>query len=201
MDEQQRELIAVEVFKRTGIALSADDPVFVVADLCKEIIKNDTELYIDKQQAVLKAIREIPGAISDAVEVVAQSVDRAEAVTRELAEAAVEHAKAEATQAITAALAAHLSGANESTAELERRLKSISSSLRDPKVSRTNVVLGVSLLLCAVSLPLSMLLQKSALDKAQQESAYYLREIAALERSIEQLPPMLREKIKQKVRP
>ncbi|MCY1556428.1 hypothetical protein D9M68_931780 [compost metagenome] len=80
-------------------------------------------------------------------------------------------------------------------------MKSISSSLRDPKVSRTNVVLGVSLLLCAVSLPLSMLLQKSALDKAQQESAYYLREITALERSIEQLPPMLREKIKQKVRP
>ncbi|MCY1291935.1 hypothetical protein D9M70_411420 [compost metagenome] len=201
MDEQQRELIAVEVFKRTGIALSTDDPVFVVADLCKEIIKNDTELYIDKQQAVLKAIREIPGAISDAVEVVAQSVDRAEAVTRELAEAAVEHAKAEATQAITAALAAHLSGANESIAELEQRLKSISSSLRDPKASRTNMVLGLSLLLCTVSLPLSMLLQKSALDKAQQESSYYLREIAALERSIEQLPPMLREKIKQKVRP
>ncbi|WP_271408132.1 hypothetical protein [Pseudomonas sp. Q1-7] len=201
MDEQQRELIAVEVFKRTGIALSADDPVFVVADLCKEIIKSDTELYIDKQQAVLKAIREIPGAISDAVEVVAKSVDRAEEITRELAEAAVDKAKAEATEAITAALVAHLSGANDSLAELERRLKLVGSSLRAPKASRLNMVLGVSLLLCAVMLPLSMLIQQSALEKAQQESQYYLRELTTLERSIEQLPPMLQEKIKRNAKP
>jgi hypothetical protein len=199
--EQQRELIAIEVFKRTGIALSADDPVFVVADICKEIIKSDTELYIDKQQAVLKAIREIPGAISDAVEVVAKSVDRAEEITRELAEAAVEKAKAEATEAITAALTAHLNGANEGLAELERRMKVFSSSLQDPKSSRLNMILGVSLLLCGLSLPMSMLLQKSALDKAQLESAFYLRELASLERSIEQLPPMLREKIKQSAKP
>lgn len=201
MDEQQRELIAVEVFKRTGIALSADDPVFVVADLCKEIIKSDTELYIDKQQAVLKAIREIPGAISDAVEVVAKSVDRAEEITRELAEAAVEKAKAQATEAITTALAAHLSAANESLAELERRLKLVGSSLRDPKASRLNMILGASLLLCAVTLPISMLIQKSALEKAQQESQYYLRELATLEHSIEQLPPMLLEKIKRNAKP
>lgn len=201
MDEQQRELIAVEVFKRTGIALSADDPVFVVAELCKEIIKEDTELYIDKQQAVLKAIREVPGAISEAVEVVAQSVDRAEEITRELAEAAVEKAKAEATEAITAALTMHLSGANEGLAELERRMKIFSNSLRDPKTSRLNMVLSVALLLCGLSLLMSTLLQKSALDKAQLESAYYLRELAALERSIDKLPPMLREKIKQREKP
>jgi hypothetical protein len=201
MDQQQRELISVEVFKRTGIALGADDPVFVVAELCKEIIKEDTELYIDKQQAVLKAIREVPGAISEAVEVVAKSVDRAEEITRELAEAAVEKAKAEATEAITAALTMHLSGANEGLAELERRMKVFSNSLRDPKASRLNMVLSVALLLCGLSLLMSTLLQKSSLDKAQLESAYYLRELASLERSIEQLPPMLRERIKQSANP
>jgi cell division FtsZ-interacting protein ZapD len=201
MDEQQRELIAVEVFKRTGIALSADDPVFVVAELCKQIIKEDTELYIDKQQAVLKAIREVPGAISEAVEVVAQAVERAEIISSELAEIAVQKARAEATEAISTALAAHLNGANEGLAKLERRLAKASDSVRDEKSFRLNMVLGCSLLLCAISLPVSMYLQNSAQAKAQQEAAYYLREIANLERSIEQLPPMLREKIKQSAKP
>ncbi|MCY1264137.1 hypothetical protein D9M68_218000 [compost metagenome] len=197
MDEQQRETIAVEVFKRTGIALSTDDPVFILADICKELIKPDVEFYAGKQQAVLNAIREIPGALSESVEIIAKAVERAETISSELAESAVQKARAEATEAITLALAAHLSGANEGLAELEKRLNLASGSLRDKKSFRLNMVLSTALLFCAVSLPVSMLLQKTALDNAQKESAYYLREIAALERSIEQLPPALQEKVKQ----
>ncbi|MND95066.1 hypothetical protein D3C80_873080 [compost metagenome] len=197
MDEQQRERIAVGVFKRTGIALGADDPVFVVAELCKEIIKEDTELYIEKQQAVLKAIREVPGAISESVEIIAKAVEQAETISGELAGAAVEKARAEATTAIADALKSHLSGANDGLAQLESRLKSAGDSLRDKKSFRLNMVLGTSLLLSLISIPLVLILQKSALDNAQKESAYYLREIAVLERGIKQLPPALQEKVKQ----
>ncbi|MNN75226.1 hypothetical protein D3C81_1915140 [compost metagenome] len=90
-----------------------------------------------------------------------------------------------------------MNGANDELSEFERRLKSAGDSIRDKKSFRLNMVLGVSLLFCAVSIPLTLLMQKSALDKAQEESAFYLREIAALERSIEQLPPALRERVKQ----
>ncbi|MCY1388900.1 hypothetical protein D9M71_36860 [compost metagenome] len=197
MDAQQRESIAVEIFRRTGIGLDKDDPVFVLAEICKEIFKEDTEFYVEKQQAVLSAIKQIPGAITDAVQVVALAVERAESISGELATAAVEKARAEASGAIADALKVHLNGANDELSEFERRLKSAGDSIRDKKSFRLNMVLGVSLLFCAVSIPLTLLMQKSALDKAQEESAFYLREIAALERSIEQLPPALRERVKQ----
>lgn len=200
MDVHERERLAVEVFKRTGIGLGVDDPVFVVAELCKEVFSSDTELYIEKQRAVLKAIREIPNAISEAVEVVANAVDRAESITAELVEASVEKAKKQATLVITEALEAHLSGANEGLAELERRVKLASSSLRDPKSYRLNLLLGGALLFFALTLPLSIFVQQTALATSQREAAYYLRSIDALETSINQLPPSLKDKILQRGR-
>lgn len=201
MDVQERERVAVEVFKRTGIGLSTDDPVFVVAELCKEVFSSDTELYIEKQRAVLKAIREIPSAISEAVDIVANAVDRAENITAELVEASVEKAKKQATSVITEALEAHLSGANEGLAELERRVKLASSSLRDPQSFRLNLLLGGALLFFALTLPLSIFVQQKALATSQQEAAYYLRSIDALETSINQLPPALKEKVLQSAKP
>lgn len=201
MDVQERERIAVEVFKRTGIGLSADDPVFVVAELCKEVFSSDTELYIEKQRAVLKAIREIPSAISEAVDIVANAVDRAENITAELVEASVEKAKKQATSVITEALEVHLSSANEGLAELERRVKLASSSLRDPQSFRLNLLLGGALLFFALTLPLSIFVQQKALATSQQEAAYYLRSIDALETSINQLPPALKEKVLQSAKP
>lgn len=189
--------IALEVFKRTGIALSPDDPVMVLADICQQIIKQDTELYIDKQQAVLAAIKDVPGAITEAVHVIAQAVERAETISGELAESAVAKAKAEATEAIASGLKAHLSGANDGLADIERRLKLAGDSIRDKKSFRLNMVLGVALLFCAVSFPLALLLQLKTVDNAQKEAAFYLRELSKLERGISQLPPALQEKVKQ----
>lgn len=84
MDAELEKRIALKVFEEVGITIDNKDPIFALALICKEIVKEDKEGYVRLQEGIVKEIQLIPHNMEQVLSKVAAAVEDSERTSKEL---------------------------------------------------------------------------------------------------------------------
>lgn len=207
MDAKFEKRIALKVFEEGGITIDRHDPVFALALICKEIVKEDKEDYIRLQEKIILTIRQIPKTVSESLDRVADAVEDAEQTAQELRDTTEDILNAisksivlETREALNTVardqVAVALSQINVSFDALEVRAKKLGNEGSGKRYFWPMIAAAALLVLGLICLPPLIYYQVKLNDRQERESTFYLKELLALERSITFLPQATQENIK-----
>lgn len=206
-DELERR-ISLKVFEEVGITIDSKDPIYALALICKEIIKEDKENYIDLQQDIIREIRNIPKALGETIEKIIVSVEEAENTTKALCDSTQALLRTESNTVMAEArkaldvvtkdqVAVALSQINLSFSTLEEKAKVLGAGIKPRGPGwLTTIALSVSLFMCLLVFPPGIYFQVTKNAELDREVTYFARELIALERSVSTLPKPVQENLK-----
>ncbi|MBM0142432.1 hypothetical protein [Pseudomonas cannabina] len=208
MSDELERRISQKVFEEVGITIGSKDPIYALAVICKEIVKEDKEEYIELQQHIIREIRDIPFEIGKTVERISLAVEEAENTAATLCKssrdllkvnsaAIIEETKKSLDLITRDQVAIALSQINLSFSALEIRAKSLGADTprRIPRWLSTGA-LSLSLLVCILLFPPVVFFQVMKNADLDHQVNYFARELIALERSVANQPKPVQENIK-----
>lgn len=200
--------ISLKVFEEVGITIDSKDPIYALALICKEIIREDKENYIDLQQNIIHEIRNIPRALGETIEKIVLSVEEAENTTQALCDSTQKLLRRESDSVVVEArkaldviakeqVSVALSQMNLSFSALEVRAKALGAEIkpRGPGWLST-IALSAALLMCLVFFPPAVYFQVQKNAELDDQVSYFAKELIALERSVSKLPKSTQDSLK-----
>lgn len=200
--------ISLKVFEEVGITIDSKDPIYALALICKEIIREDKENYIDLQQNIIQEIRNIPKALGETIEKIVLSVEEAENTAQALCDTTQKSLRSQSDSVVAEArkaldviakdqVSVALSQINLSFSALEARAKVLGAENkpRGPGWLST-VALSASLLVCLVFFPPAIYFQVQKNAELDDQVSYFARELITLERSVSKLPKSTQDSLK-----
>jgi hypothetical protein len=208
MDEELERKISLKVFEDVGITIGAKDPIFALATICKEIIKEDKESYINLQQGIILEIRNIPDALTKALDKITSAVEESEKTAKALSESTQKDLKNQAGQILAETrkainifakdqVAVALSQMDISFGALEQRAKNLGKDSGWRGVNWwVTTMLSAALLCClTVFAPVTYFQVKKSNDLEHQVDVF-ARGFISLDRAVNTLPKATQENIK-----
>lgn len=208
MNAELEKRIALKVFEEIGITIDIKDPIFALALICKEIVKEDKEDYIRLQEGVVKEIQLIPYAVGQALSKVAAAVEDSERTSKELSESTQAGLKAisnsvqeEAREALNTVardqVTIALSQIKLTFDALEARAKTMGAPKDKGKKNFWPITaLAGALLICIMFFPPFFYYQMTLNERQDKEIDFYVRELLVMERSISSLPKSVQDSLK-----
>lgn len=208
MDLELEQRIARKVFEGAGITMDRKDPIFALAFIIKEIVKEDKEEYVRLQENVISEIQLIPVTLAKTLEKIVVAVEETENTALELCKStksALDVMAASKLQDTGEALstvardqvAVALSQIKLTFDALEVRAKTLGGSGKgNKKQFWSNMVFVTAILACVLPLPFFFYNQMTTDIRQDKEINFYARELIAIERSLASMPKSVQEHIK-----
>lgn len=208
MDQDLEKRIASQVFEQAGITIDSRDPIYALAIICKEIIKEDKQGYQVLQQDIIKEIQLLPYALTKSLEKTALMVENAEEACSAIGEKtrtdlevlsklALDKTASSLDIAVRDQVAVALSQIKISFDAMEIRSRGFSAGQKGLKGLVPTLVLSAGLAVCIAILPPVMYFQSVANRDRDKHMEYYVRELISQERAISKMPPSVQQTIKQ----
>ena len=198
-DESVLKEIKEEVFSQQDIKLSEQDPLFTLIIANQRVLDNFSRPFT-------QALKEMPGKISDSLNLLVSAVEDAEgtaeklmantqASLKSLAKDEVELAALQVQRKLEYSVVNTLAKANLEIQEIEKRVKSISSNYSDPKAMTINIVLAgvIATLLIIFSAGLYVLYDRGM--ESREAADYWYKKHMKQQRAIDGLPAVTKKKI------
>lgn len=200
MNTELEQRISQKVFEDVGISIGPKDPIYALAVICREIIKEDKEGYVVLQDSIVNEIRDLPNQLSSVIHKVAAAVEDAEQTSKilnaesdRLLKAHAQAATGDFRKAIDVIardqVAVALSQINLAFSTIEQKAVSITTARKGPTLPKWMIALVAACVFSTVCcLPPVLIALFTTNHNLEAQVTSFARNAVALDHALNTLP-------------